>query len=185
MTFIPAFAAKSGKLKLQTFIRPDAFMPGTSFARLLPPLNSFSHTPEPPMAIEELRRKVLQVLISVELATENGGNDSPISIAPVAVTWSRAARRQAAREGLTVTSGTPAKSALFRADFLFESAHGENRNTTPTGGTGAPQITEEAGGAASGGTVKLVWLEGRDRSMVEALWKFMLTKAQLLGHENK
>jgi hypothetical protein len=43
------------------------------------------------------------------------------------------------------------------------------------------KTAEETPYTATRGRVELRWLEGRDRSVVEGLWKFILTKAGLVG----
>jgi methyltransferase len=159
-------------------------MTGTSFARLLPPLNSFTHTPDPPMSSHMLRQKVAEVLTSVNLVGGQDGEQNSITIAPRSVTWSRAARRQAARNADTSgTAGVGIESdvpALFRAEILFlEASSADGEASTAGDGHDAP------GASSRGASVKLVWHEGRDRSTVEALWKFILTKAQMVGHGDR
>lgn len=169
-------------------------MPGTSFARLLPPLNSFSHTPDPPVSSLRLRQKVIEVLRSVGLmegdAQNSMGDDGEtVKIAPVKVTWSRTARRQAAREAEAGIAGLQAQgdeAALFTAEIVFTRSDSAAAavEASDTMGAGDDRSAQQKA-AENGGTVKLVWLEGRDRTVVEALWKFILTKAQLLGHPGK
>lgn len=90
----------------------------------------------------------------------NGGEpadrdeDDHIPLAPLANTWSRAARRAAQRN----PDAAPAPNAepLFRARLRI------------TGEEGEP------------GQVSLEWTWGRDREVVDTFWKFVLSKAGLL-----
>jgi hypothetical protein len=95
-------------------------------------------------------------------------------LAPRSNTWSRAARRQAAREhqsggndenvsadGVDTATGEEARAPLFKAQLrVLQSAGGES----------TPELSMD-------------WLEGKgkDRAGVEALWKFVLSKTDLVG----
>ncbi|WVF70753.1 hypothetical protein IAT40_005547 [Kwoniella sp. CBS 6097] len=162
--------------------RPDDVIPNTSFARLLPSPNSLTHKTQPAIPLESLRQTIMAVLEGISLAppqtmisdAAHSEEKGAISLAPTSNTWSRAARRQAARQAVergvgggregpselqnglqTVTTSTP----LFKAKLWF---------TKPV---------REGDGAS----VSLDWLEGKDRSLVEALWKYLLTKGELIS----
>lgn len=150
-------------------------------------------------------------------------------------TWSRSARRQAARQkldgeaarenGMGSSAGQDEvdRPSLFRAEFRFVDDPGtvvdderpgtivlamggsdkglaDDLNATTEGRspgavadqdgsevsgndgfvTGGMTVLVEQGTIAShkpGGRMELHWLEGRDRTMVEALWKYVLSKA--------
>lgn len=162
--------------------RPAVLDPTTSFARLLPLPNTFSITPDPPRARGELAVAVLRALkesnlwpvagSSAEASTSErkaadaeaqatNGEDDPdadeddhIPLAPLANTWSRAARRAAQRN----PDSAPAPNAepLFRARLRI------------TGEDSEP------------GQVSLEWEWGRDREVVDTFWKFVLSKSGLL-----
>lgn len=164
-------------------------MPGTSFARLLPPLNSFSLEPEPSLPPEILRKKVNEVLKIIQLGDEEVQEEKcaePISMTPQSNTWSRAARRAAARQATDGSGSTTTDVApLFRAQYCFV-------NVPRNHAKGAKEVEQEGLGEsgpeasdveAQRGRLELHWIEGRDRFAVEALWKFVLTKAELVGHK--
>ncbi|KAI9638368.1 uncharacterized protein MKK02DRAFT_22258 [Dioszegia hungarica] len=185
-----------GSIRLPDSITRVDLIPGTSFAKLLAPPNSFGLTPEPPLSTEILRDRIEGILRDVQLfppipsstacaqsaaETEDtpstgaqstaADNANVIAIAPISNTWSRAARRQAARGGGSGSaapsqpSGSGASAQpLFRATIHFLDV----RALPP------PKPA-----------VELRWLEGRDRSVVEGLWKFILTKAGLVGGTSK
>jgi len=152
--------------------RPHFIDPTTSFARLLPPPNSFTVTS--PLTAREIAEKVNGVLESVKLegfkldkvdaqAEEDAANDTnpdassdtavTITLAPTSNTWSRAARRGAS---------TPATNAeaLFRADLSV-------------------QRTE------STSSLTLTWTWGPERGVVDAFWKFLVSKAGLRGEKRE
>jgi hypothetical protein len=169
----------------QTLTRPANLIPGTSFARLLPPLNTFHHSPHPPVSLDQLRKRLNDVVSAIGLAADPTLAAAPASaaasgprnilyLAPRSNTWSRAARRQAAREhqsgvkdedasanGVTTAIGEEARAPLFRAQLRL--SHSAERDGTAELG--------------------MDWLEGKgaDRAGVEALWKFVLSKANVVG----
>ncbi|WWD09200.1 hypothetical protein V865_007322 [Kwoniella europaea PYCC6329] len=152
--------------------RPEEVIPNTSFSRLIPQPNTFTHKPQPAIPIEELRQKVVDVLQNISLHYEpidgdEEGND--VVMEPINNTWSRAARRALARQaGQFDEQGEdekgnerqkePAKP-LFKARIRF-----------------IPPLT-----AKDYSSITLDWIEGKDRSLVESLWKFLLNKAELIG----
>lgn len=249
-------------MAFQSITRFD-LIPGTSFAKLLAPPNSFGLTPEPPLSTEILRDRIEGILRDVQLfppipsstacaqsaaETEDppstgaqstaADNANVIAIAPISNTWSRAARRQAARGGGSGSaapsqpSGSGASAQpLFRATIHFLDVRAlpppkpagttspgkakqdgkdgqdgqedrgtylgaedegreteEGRESKECRAVGVPEVektAEETAYTASRGRVELRWLEGRDRSVVEGLWKFILTKAGLVGGASK
>ncbi|GFZ46189.1 hypothetical protein JCM24511_04436 [Saitozyma sp. JCM 24511] len=168
-----------------TLTRPANLIPGTSFARLLPPPNTFHHSPHPPVSLDELRTRLNDVVSAIGLAADSTLAAAPapaaaseprdiLYLAPRSNTWSRAARRQAAREhqsggnderipadGVDAAIGEEAPAPLFRAQLrVSDSAEGQE----------AAELSMD-------------WIEGKgkDRASVEGLWKFVLSKANLVG----
>ncbi|RXK36723.1 hypothetical protein M231_06030 [Tremella mesenterica] len=215
--------------------RPSHLIGGTSFTRLLPLSNTFSHVPRPPIPIYELRERVMIVLRDIHLlevpelsydhtqrksetnlsvSTKNlnftfihSGNEvndmrskdstrgrdqmdqevrtrdrssnweiEEIVLEPRINTWSRHARRHG------VTNSTEVTEPLFRARLIFESSpRSDTEEITQVRNTNGGLRTEEITRVRSTGSgLRLEWLEGRDRTIVESLWKFILSKAQLL-----
>ncbi|EIW69642.1 hypothetical protein TREMEDRAFT_30662 [Tremella mesenterica DSM 1558] len=150
--------------------RPRHLIGGTSFTRLLPLSTTFSHISHPPIPIYELRKRVMIVLRDIHLLevpelsydhTQRKSETNLLSnweieeivLEPRINTWSRHARRHG------VTNSTEMTEPLFRARLIFESSPRSGR---------------------TGSGLRLEWLEGRDRTIVEGLWKYILNKAQLL-----
>ncbi|WVR05733.1 hypothetical protein IAU60_002758 [Kwoniella sp. DSM 27419] len=146
--------------------RPEDVTPNTAFTRLLPTPNTFDHKPSPPMLLDDIRQSVVDVLLTIQLNPSKESTDraqyesddlSTILLEPTSNTWSRAARRQAAR---AADQGHDQPQApIFRARVRF-----------------APPARE-----IDGASLALDWLQGDDRSEVEALWKYVLSKAGLIG----
>ncbi|WVQ85337.1 hypothetical protein IAT38_007502 [Cryptococcus sp. DSM 104549] len=159
---------------------PDTIIPHTSFASMLPPSNTFTHKPQPPIPLSTLRESLLALLRDISLdptkesepaeyGVDGDGKEDKddITISPRSITWSRAARRQAARGELAIIdlSSPP----LLRARLtLLPSPPPESGESTP-------------GEELVSGWVQLDWLEGKDWNEVDALWKFILSKAGLVG----
>ncbi|WRT63970.1 uncharacterized protein IL334_000897 [Kwoniella shivajii] len=155
--------------------RPEDVISNTSFSRLLPHPNTFHHKPQPSIPLEELKEKILQVLQGIQLdhssvshqADCQEADDKLMYIQPMINTWSRSARRAVLRQQDQATT-TPASlinanetsdTPLFKARISF-----------------IPPLT-----AKDHSSISLDWMEGRDRTMVEGLWKFLLSKAELIG----
>nr|XP_018999717.1 uncharacterized protein I203_07602 [Kwoniella mangroviensis CBS 8507]OCF63178.1 hypothetical protein I203_07602 [Kwoniella mangroviensis CBS 8507] len=160
---------------LQNIARPEEVIPNTSFTRLIPQPNTFTHKPQPAIPIEELRQKVLNILQSISLHYEPIDGDEEgngVIIEPINNTWSRAARRALARQvGQPDEQGEDdkgnesqkeAQNPMFRVRIQF-----------------IPPLT-----AKDYSSISLDWLEGKDRSLVESLWKFLLNKAELIGKKD-
>ncbi|OCF38557.1 hypothetical protein I317_07667 [Kwoniella heveanensis CBS 569] len=190
--------------------RPDDVIPNTSFAKLLPPSNTLNHRPQPAVPLDDLRRTVLAVLAGISLLSEpadrsapvsphpaerdeGGGVEDDIMLAPTKNTWSRAARRQAARRTDSDHAVEPSEGG--GTSILHSSAtepHTDSsaaarippvpNNNTPLFRAKVrfvpPKREDEVGEGAS---IAIDWLEGRDRAVVEALWKFLLTKGGLIS----
>ncbi|KAK8865830.1 hypothetical protein IAR55_000978 [Kwoniella newhampshirensis] len=167
--------------------RPELIIPNTAFARLLPPANHFHHKPQPSIPLQKLQESVLEVLESINLDPNpskpdpawfvkmndmegESSNSSEVIISPKSNTWSRAARRQAARQTESVTISTsatkvaPAENSeisdpLLKAKIIF--------------------VTGSEDGESA--MLEMEWMEGKDRAAVENLWKFVLSKAGLIG----
>lgn len=142
--------------------------------------NSFVHNDDE-RDLEELKTSILAVLESVGMNTA-ASDEGVIRLAPQSNTWSRQARRAAQRaaqgvaelasadggnadstsEAAPATEGEP----LFRARLTFST----------------PQASDSAEGgidAAPKARAVLDWDWGRDRTTVDAFWKFVITKAGL------
>ncbi|WVW82082.1 hypothetical protein I302_104087 [Kwoniella bestiolae CBS 10118] len=156
--------------------RPEEIIPNTSFSRLIPLPNSFTHKPQPAIPNEELKQKIQDVLksanlvpLSLSTSQGEGQDENTVMIEPKINTWSRAARRALARKTErppdTTADTHPVQEEegfskpLFKARIQF-----------------IPPITLK-----DFSSISLDWLEGRDRSLVERLWKFLLNKAELVG----
>lgn len=163
--------------------RPDVLVPGTSFAHLLPPATTISHTPVPPVNSAALRERVITVLHTIDMPVEWDNSSEGASAAvlvPVLITWSRAARRQAQRakaaEGNALgTPESPTQGSQASPEPLFIARLSFEAQTHPTDAKGGGMAL------ANGATLHLEWLQGKDRQAVDAFWKFLLTKAELLG----
>ncbi|WVQ97117.1 hypothetical protein IAU59_004227 [Kwoniella sp. CBS 9459] len=183
--------------------RPDDVIPNTSFAKLLPQLNTYTHRPQPALAIQDLRRTIYTVLEGISLRTtectfndqktNSTGHDEDqvddIVLAPTINRWSRAARRQAARQ--VATGSNPGtfdegeRATTTGLDSMSESAGLEAKVPLDPSAViplfkarlrfVSPKREEE------GASLALDWLEGKDRTAVEALWKFLLTKGGLIS----
>ncbi|KAL7423922.1 hypothetical protein Q5752_001507 [Cryptotrichosporon argae] len=174
--------------------RPDVVLPHTSFAALFPLANTYAHAPATPMRLADLARAVLPVLADVglytlspaeqaaaEAAEEEGMNgptdavaeqdaDEPklILLEPTRDTWSRSARRAAARSAAEPTSGqgdatVPAAAGATAPDPIFRARIG----FVPP---------PRRGGSAE---LRLEWVYGIDRRPVEGLWQYLVAKAGL------
>lgn len=165
-----------------SLIRPENLIHGTSFAHLLPPATTLSHTPVPPLDGAALRERVVAVLKTINMPVEwyKASEKASAVLVPMSNTWSRAARRQAQRDKTAQggapdgTQGTkqdtrPSLEPLFIAKLSFEEQ--------------VKMAADESGASAhaDGATLQLEWLQGKDRQVVDAFWKFLLTKAELLG----
>ncbi|KAK1925018.1 hypothetical protein DB88DRAFT_525720 [Papiliotrema laurentii] len=188
-----------GDIRLpDTLTRPDSLIAGTSYTKLISTSNTLRHTPlHPPLPLDQLREAVIAVLKSIKLGPGSSGSNlfkDGIVLQPSTNTWSRAARRQAAREqtGADPTpKGEPTASEgklLFTARLSFIDAVPPSKVTAD----GADEvenaykprsITERLGrqGDWRGATLTLHVIAGRDRDIVDAFWKFLLNKAGLLG----
>lgn len=145
--------------------------------------NSFVHDEEE-KDLDEVRKAILVVLESVSMDTM-ANEEGAILLAPTTNTWSRQARRAAQRaaqnpeaEGEATTSRPEASAnaePLFRARLSFEKPEAP-----------VPAATECDAGTGGDGDVALPnaratmeWQWGRDRTIVDAFWKFVIQKAGL------
>lgn len=121
-----------------------------------------------------------------ELGISGEQADGSILLAPIANTWSRAARRLAARavpectgqpypEILLPTPNPVPPSPIFRARLSFVSPAPPSANLVEQ-----PLAHQDW----RGGTLRLDWTYGGDRGALEGFWKFLLTKAGLLGSQS-
>ena len=112
-------------------------------------------------------------------------DDGSIVLSPLTNTWSRAARRQAARAPSIQNEGDAHPQIGLAEDVPPESTT-EGNPLMRVRITFIPPVPpnnadKEDQGDWRGATLGLDFLEGRDRSSVDALWKFLLTKAGLVG----
>lgn len=175
------------------------------------------HTPlHPPMSTDRLRVVIADVLKQIQLlpaksASDTQPNQTPgfvttaevgskagpssrvwsVVLEPKSNTWSRAARRQAAREAAEGDKGVQASSPpstpmiVVRISVippLPPSAKNPNRTSLTTGDGGT--TTAQTEGDWRGTTLALEFMSGKSRDIVDGLWKFLLTKANLLGTGN-
>lgn len=190
----------------QSITRPEDLRPGTSYAKSLPPANTFHHVPiSPPLTVDDLRKLVIEDLAAVHVPyteapagtsqagpTEDLGitaGAGSITIRPLANTWSRAARRKAARGEVEDVSamdedapqgGAKDNQSMFEACFRFippvpPKQHGQ----FPTVET----ITFSADGDWRGATLCLDWISGSDRETVYAFWSSLLKRAGIVKAE--
>ncbi|ORY33763.1 hypothetical protein BCR39DRAFT_519100 [Naematelia encephala] len=162
--------------------RPDDLSPGTSYTRLFPPPNTLSHTPSnPPMTLLELHSKIFPIIQSIQLSPPPIGISNPISewtdentilLTPYLNTWSRAARRQAARGELLINDIEQNKEPIMRLLLRFVS---------PAPPQNEMERKVRGNDEWTGASLELEYVWGRDRAAVDSLWKFLLTKAGLLG----
>ncbi|WWC86060.1 uncharacterized protein L201_000931 [Kwoniella dendrophila CBS 6074] len=165
--------------------RPEEVLSTTSFSRLLPQPNTFSHKPQPAVPVEDLKRKVTDVLHSISIdfrypssdtANCNEDQEKPvITIRPKLNTWSRSARRAIARQAEQSSDTTPGGS--------IDQSNQEEENSEPLFVARIrfiPPLTPK-----DFPSVSLDWLEGKDRTIVEGLWKYILTKTELIGKKEQ
>lgn len=149
-------------------------MENTTFTQLLPSSNTVQFYAPPTVSFATLKAKVLDVLRTVALDPSNdspdpaqyeGETQDSILIAPWINTWSRAARRMAARqESKAVPEGqkkASKPSALFRCRIKYVSSH----------------VTQVDGPLS----LEIDWVEGRreDREAWESFCCFLLSKLGL------
>ena len=191
----------------QVLTRPHNLIPGTSFARLLPPPNTWVHIPKDPIPLSQLSQTIREVLGGISLLPPSGKSEADIEDAtelmlePRRNTWSRAARRQAARgEGEGVPDANGLVDPLFRARLTvspgevetppsdlksLEELEGEPSSQQQAGASTEALLSDGKNRGEMGSKVTLDWLEGRDRTIVDALWKFLLNKAGLMGKRDR
>nr|ODO02552.1 hypothetical protein L204_01289 [Cryptococcus depauperatus CBS 7855] len=164
--------------------RPEQIFSNTSFARLLPPSNTYILTPLPRLPISDLKGKIVDILKTIDMNPSNGSSDPAeydqsnpniITVAPSVISWSRAARRQAARsekskqqEDKVGPPNEPHKPLpILRARLSFVS--------TMLG----KQYTDRA--PEEDAHLQVDWLEGRreSRELLENFCKFILSKADM------
>jgi len=130
--------------------------------------------------MDQLRESVMGILRDTNLAPDEEsiasyGQEGSILLSPIHNTWSRSARRQATRKIPSsetqpeVNTGEESTEPIMRIRLSFQSS--------------VPSTSESQAGDGDwrGATLTLDWLEGRDRITVEGFWKFLLTKAGLVG----
>ncbi|AAW42333.1 conserved hypothetical protein [Cryptococcus deneoformans JEC21] len=154
--------------------RPYAIMENTTFAQLLPSSNTVRFNAPPPVSLTTLKAKVLDVLRTVALdpskdspdpSQYEGETQNSVLISPRINTWSRAARRMAARQESKAEpegQGEASKPlTLFRCRIKYVNSH-----TRPMDGSPSLEID---------------WLEGRreDREVWESFCNFLLSKLGL------
>ena len=179
----------------QSVTRPDPILPNTSFAKLLPPPNRMIHSPlHPPASVDQVRQSVASVLGDIHLLPVKNDvagswslleSEGSIILSPRRNTWSRSARRQAARTTASGEAGSAEQSSFDRQaggddqDSEIEPLMRVRLSFIPP----APPVSEVPVGEVNwrGAALALDFLEGRDRAIVDAFWKFLLTKAGFLG----
>lgn len=132
--------------------------------------------------MEQLREAVLTVLGEVNLQPEDDGGahhaGDRLVLSPQSNTWSRSARRQAGRIIRLDADGDQVPSEDNVAETNLEPIMRVQLSfVAPT----PPQAVEGVEGEWRGAKLILVFLGGRDRTVVEGFWKFLLSKAGLLG----
>lgn len=147
--------------------------------------NSFVHN-EDEKDVEEVKKAILAVLESVGLDT-TADDAGVIHLAPKSNTWSRQARRAAQRAaqeadgsagGAGQTSGSQPEAGasqepLFRAQLRFA---GPEASASATDAEASAAAVAEAVPKAR---AIMDWEWGRDRTLVDAFWKFVIQKAGL------
>lgn len=154
--------------------RPYAIMENTTFAQLLPSSNTVRFHAPPTVSSATLKAKVLDVLRTVALdpskdspdpSQYEGETQDSILIAPRINTWSRAARRMAARQESKVEPESQREAreppALFRCRIKYISSHATQVDGSPS--------------------LEIDWVEGRreDREAWESFCNFLLSKLGL------
>ncbi|ORX39814.1 hypothetical protein BD324DRAFT_678907 [Kockovaella imperatae] len=193
---------------------PETIMPNTSYARLLPAPNRLTHRPlQPPLAIELLRETMMPVLLECQLDPNSSAQaeeqeDGTLNLSPRGNTWSRAARRQAARENaqnsmaidekapqvagpvirmrLSFLPPTPLTSEGTQTQLTDRATGDSSHAIDDASSEPAPASTangDSTGTTSQGATLALDWLQGKDRALFESFWKFLLTKGNLLGKQ--
>ncbi|ODO11849.1 hypothetical protein I350_00633 [Cryptococcus amylolentus CBS 6273] len=150
--------------------RPSEVIPNTSFTQILPPSNMYMLHAQPGISIDALRTTLLETLASIELepvqsepSTATGSQsdgDDVIVLAPKANTWSRAARREAARiaaSGEKPAVPSESSQSVFRTKIRLVK------------------------GSDEGSQLEIDWTdgEGKDRETWESFCKFLLSKMGL------
>ena len=152
------------------------------------------HAPQhPPLSVDQIRKAIIPVLMDIKLApgsVDCSIQDDGFLIRPKTNTWSRAARRQAARAEIDPAGPAEAEPTsaepLFVAQLSFLgsrfSAHPESQSV-PVHSEVHETRKEPSAETSNVVNARLVleWHYGEDRGIVDAFWKFLLTKAGLLG----
>lgn len=150
--------------------------------------NSFVHDEEE-KDLDEVRKAILDVLESVSMDT-TADEEGAILLAPTTNTWSRQARRAAQRAAQNpeaereTTSDQPEASAtadpLFRARLRFSKSEAPaSAAVEAVAGTEGGSGEDADGLALPKARATLEWQWGRDRTIVDAFWKFVIQKAGL------
>jgi hypothetical protein len=152
---------------------------GTSYARLLPLANRLIHTPShPPFSVEQLRKAVTEVLTGIKLVSSPPRLGDVVELGPMSNTWSRAARRQAVRDSAVPGTPTPVENVSSSHDPLFRAQISIISPLPPA----RPEVEEQS--EQMGASLAFDWTWGRDRGIVDGFWKYLLTKAGLLGSQD-
>lgn len=154
----------------------------TSIVKYLPPPNTWTYRPleriRKPLALEVVSDFVSAALraagIDADLPSDSGrssfqdgdrrtGSRKSWTIAPHAVTWTRAARRNRAKDALDVP-----RVPLFHACIRVEEADDPDRDRRSS--------VDLDGKRDDNVVVALDWLRGTDRKVVDGLWAFLIRK---------
>lgn len=182
---------------MQSLTQPPSLISGTSYSKLISHSNTLRHTPiHPPLSTTQLRQAVLPVLESIKLGSEGANafkSKDEIILRPPANTWSRAARRLAARgdaidQSKEQDQPMEPRDNLFAARLSFidpippsEAACNESDEIENAYKKRTTHATTGMNGDWRGSTLILHFLSGEDRDIIDAFWKFLLNKAGLIG----
>ncbi|WVQ71056.1 hypothetical protein IAR50_000581 [Cryptococcus sp. DSM 104548] len=155
--------------------RPSEVIPNTSFTQILPPSNTCILHAQAGTSDDTLRTVLLETLASIDLeplqsdapagTSAQAENEDTILLAPKANTWSRAARREAARmAALGEKPAAPSEpgQSVFRTKIRLINGSDEEPHPQPS-------------------SLQIDWTdgEGKDRETWESFCKFLLSKMGL------
>lgn len=145
-------------------------------AKYLPPANTWTYRPlervRKPLSFDVVAEYVSSALraagIECDFQSDAAGPTQDRkerrgrrwSIAPVAITWTRAARRNRTQ----VPAADVSQVSLFRACMRVETVARDVRERSPDG-----KEQEDI-------VISLDWLRGRDRKVIDGLWALLIRK---------
>lgn len=166
----------------QNLTRPAHVEKGTSFAKMVSLSNSFVHDEEE-KDLDEVRQAITDVLKSVNIDT-TADEEGVIHLAPTTNTWSRQARRAAQRAAQYAEGGEEASAALPESSTSQEPLFRARLSFTKPEAPASTDADRESDVEAPSPSVPkaraaMEWQWGRDRTIVDAFWKFVIQKAGL------